>query len=96
MSEPAISPLDDEWTQYVRNLGLTLYRARVAAGLSQEQVAYRAGLAAFTYRKLEKGLSNPGTPANPRLRNLVALAQVLRVTVTDLLPADPPDVTTGQ
>jgi hypothetical protein len=29
-------------------------------------VLFAAGITTFTYRILEKGISNPGTPANPR------------------------------
>lgn len=76
----------DPWEQYVRELGLNLARARQAAGLSQEKVAHAAGISTFTYRKLEKGESNPGTPANPRLRTLVSLAQALSVDARQLLP----------
>jgi len=81
------------WEQYTAALGIALARARATRGLSQEQVAYAAGIAAFSYRKLEKGESNPGTPANPRLRTLVALAGVLGVPVAALLPPDPDGVT---
>ncbi len=76
------------WDDYVRELGLNLHRVRIAKGLSQERLAAAAGLSSFTYRKLEKGESNPGTPANPRLRTLVSLAEVLDVSVTELLPTE--------
>lgn len=85
----------DPWNSYVREIGLTLQRARTSTGFSQEQVAAAAGIAAYTYRKLEKGESNPGTPANPRLRTLVALAEVLGVRLTDLLPPEAPAVQAG-
>lgn len=83
----------DAWEQYTRELGHRLHRARLASGLSQEKAAHAAGISTFTYRKLEKGESNPGTPANPRLRTLAALCEVygveLRVVVGDV----PRDVT---
>ena len=34
----------ESWEEYVRDLGHELQRLRVAAGLSQEGLAYRAGL----------------------------------------------------
>jgi transcriptional regulator with XRE-family HTH domain len=71
---------------YARELGLTLQRLRLARGLSQERVAHLAGLSGYTYQKYEKGESKPGTPMNPRLFNLIALAEVLEVNVTELLP----------
>ncbi|MDR1153049.1 MAG: helix-turn-helix domain-containing protein [Bifidobacteriaceae bacterium] len=77
-----------EWDAYARELGLRLHRARIAARLSQERLAHAAGISAFTYRKLEHGQSNPGTPANPRIHTLVCLARALRIPTSDLLPPD--------
>lgn len=91
-----VSAEDRAWSEYAVELGLNLARARAARGLSQERLAAGAGIAAFTYRKLEKGESNPGTPANPRLHTLVSLAEVLGVTLLDLLPADPSGVAPGR
>ncbi len=64
--------------------------------MSQEQVAHAAGLATFTYRKLEKGESNPGTAANPRLRTLVFLAEVLDIPLHDLVPPPPGGLAPGR
>jgi transcriptional regulator with XRE-family HTH domain len=74
------------WERYVRELGVRLHQERLRCGLSQERLAVAAGISAYTYRKIESGTSNPGTPANPRLRTLVALAEVLGVDVSELLP----------
>ncbi|WP_375477525.1 helix-turn-helix domain-containing protein [uncultured Jatrophihabitans sp.] len=84
------------WERYARDLGVRLHRLRTAKGLSQERVAAAADISAYTYRKLEKGESNPGTPANPRLKTLVALAEVLDVEVPDLLPRSKPGVAIGR
>ncbi|MCI2957961.1 helix-turn-helix domain-containing protein [Agromyces atrinae] len=81
------------WEQYATELGSRLRQARAVRGLSQERIAHEAGLAAFTYQKLEKGESRPGAPANPTLRTLVSLAAVLDVSLADLLP-DIPDALT--
>ncbi|AOX45409.1 MULTISPECIES: helix-turn-helix domain-containing protein [unclassified Microbacterium] len=86
----------DPWNDFVRELGVRLLRARADKRMSQEQVAHAAGLATFTYRKLEKGESNPGTSANPRLRTLVALAEVLEVPLRDLLPTPPEGLAPGR
>ncbi len=86
----------DPWNDFARELGRRLLVARAQRGLSQEHVAHAAGLATFTYRKLEKGESNPGTPANPRLRTLVALSGVLGVPLTELIPEPPSGVTAGR
>jgi transcriptional regulator with XRE-family HTH domain len=81
------------WDEFARELGHNLYRARMAKGLSQEKIAHLAGIAGYTYQKFEKGDSRPGTPMNPRLMTLVALSQVLEVSIQDLLPKQLP--TTG-
>lgn len=78
-------PLDEEArTRIARELGLNLQRLRAATGLSQEKVAQRAGISAFTYQKFEKGESKPGTPMNPRLFTLLALAGALDVSLATL------------
>jgi transcriptional regulator with XRE-family HTH domain len=79
--------IGEQWTTYCRMLGDNLSTARAALGLSQEQVARAAGLATFTYQKLEKGESNPGSPANPRLHTLVSLALVLNMELAAMLPS---------
>ena len=84
-----MSDQPDPWTDFARELGARMLRARAAKKMSQEQVAHAAGLATFTYRKLEKVEANPGTAANPRLRTLVALADVLGVTLSELIPTPP-------
>lgn len=82
----------EEWAAYARRLATALRRAREDAGLSQEQVAYRAGLTRYTYQKYEKGESRPGSPANPTLRTVLAISQVLGVAVEDLIPEEIPDL----
>ena len=73
-------------TEFSREIGVRLQRARNARGLSQEHLAHLAGISAYTYQKFEKGESKPGTPMNPRLFTLLALAQVLEVGLEELLP----------
>ena len=62
-------------------------------GVKSEEMllAHLAGISAYTYQKFEKGESKPGTPMNPRLFTLLALADVLQVGLEDLLPAAWPD-----
>lgn len=81
-----------EWTPYAREIGTRIHRLRIERGLSQEQLAYSAGITRYTYQKLEKGESAPGTPANPTLRNIMAIAQQLGVTLDELLPTPWPDL----
>lgn len=66
--------------------------------MSQIQVANAADLSRYTYQKLESGIGSKPTgvkgttPANPSLRNVMAVAQALGVTLADLLPAKLPDL----
>ncbi len=83
---------DDEWALYGRQLGVNLHAARIARGLSQEHVAYSAQISRYTYQKYERGLTRPGEPLNPRLRVLLALAQVLGADLQELLPDRAPDL----
>lgn len=85
---------NDEWRAFATQLGLQIHRLRVDRGLSQEAVAYRAGLTRFTYQRYERGAAQTGAPANPTLRTLLALSQVFEVPVQQLLPDAIPDVTT--
>lgn len=77
---------------YSQRFATSLRSARQRAGLSQEDVAYRAGLTRYTYQKYEKGESRPGSPANPTLRTVLALSQVLEISLADLVPGDAPDL----
>ena len=76
---------DAAWWEFARGLGVKLQQARLAKGMSQEAVAHAAGISTFTYQKFEKGESKPGTPMNPRLRTLLALAETLDVRVGELV-----------
>jgi len=80
-------PRTPEWDEYVQRLGLTLQRLRIRLGMSQEDVAYAAGLTRSHYQQLEKGRSRPDTAANPSLYTLASLASVLNVDIRELLPA---------
>lgn len=81
-----------QWQAYSRRLATSLRSAREHAGLSQEDVAYRAGLTRYTYQKYEKGESRPGSPANPTLRTLLAISQVLGTPLASLIPDHAPDL----
>ena len=83
--DSSFSSQDEQWWPIARQLGLRLQRARIAKGLSQEALAHAAGISTFTYQKFEKGESKPGTPMNPRLRTLLALAETLDVRVGELV-----------
>lgn len=66
-------------------LGARLRGLRCECGLTQEEVAARAGIATFTYQKFEKGESRPGTPMNPELYTLQDLSRALGVELSVLL-----------
>lgn len=90
--DAASVPSKDDFS---RAIGVTLQRLRLERGLSQEKLAHMAGIAAYTYQKFEKGESKPGTPMNPRLFTLMALAEVLDVQLSELIPTEWPDLTDG-
>ena len=83
---------DSDWVRYTAELGHSLHRLRIAKGLSQEEVAYRAGISRHTYYRLEKGLAGRGAPANPGLRTIVAISALLDVEPHELLPTWTPDI----
>jgi transcriptional regulator with XRE-family HTH domain len=70
-------------------LGRRLCDLREARGLTQEVVAEASGMSRNHYQLLERGFSNRKTkrPANPRLSTLVALSDVLGVSVPELIDA---------
>ena len=71
-------PLDADDVQ--RDVGRRLAELRVAAGLTQEQFATRADIGVKYVQQLERG-------RNATLRSLVHLANVLRVSMADLMQA---------
>ncbi|UVJ38033.1 helix-turn-helix domain-containing protein [Arthrobacter sp. CJ23] len=77
---------DEAWAAYMVEVGLRLHRLRTDVGLSQEVLANRAGLTRNHYQLLEKGKSTPIKAANPQLKVLASLAEVLNVELSDLLP----------
>jgi transcriptional regulator with XRE-family HTH domain len=81
-SSPERSP---EWDDYARHIGVRLHRRRVFLKLTQEEVAYAAGLTRSHYQLLERGLSRPDTSANPSLKTLVNLAEALDMDLVELL-----------
>lgn len=85
-----------EWGQYAQELGLAIQRRRLEVGLTQEHVAYAAGLTRSHYQLLERGLGAADRPGNPSLLTLVAVAQVLKIELGDLLPKGAPDITAGR
>jgi transcriptional regulator with XRE-family HTH domain len=63
----------------IQRFGQQLQRLRTSRGLTQEQLAVKAGLVHVYVTKLEQG------EHDPTLTMLVRLAKALRVSVTELL-----------
>lgn len=70
-------------------LGVALRRMREEHGLSQEALAFRAGIRKNQLQLIEAGRSSgrrgASGPSNPRLSTLVGLADVLGRSVSGLL-----------
>lgn len=81
-----------EWDAFAAALGINIQRLRVKRGLSQDDVAYGAGVGRTTYQRLERGAARTESSANPSLRNVMAIAQALGVEIEDLLPKERPDL----
>lgn len=86
--------LPEGWIEYATAVGSNIQRFRIQQGLSQEELAYAAGLSRYALQLFERG-GNDGHPANPQLSNIMAIAQVLGVGLQDLLPSDWPEMSDG-
>lgn len=75
------------WDEFATQLGHELQRRRVAADLSQEELAHLSGVTRNYYQLLEKGRVASGAPANPTIKVVTRLAANLGVGVGDLLPS---------
>ena len=81
------SPAPTTWEQYARELGIELQRRRIAAGLTQEDLAHKSGLTRTHYQQVERGYWKKNEPANPSVKLLARVAQVLEIEIGDLLPS---------
>lgn len=72
-----------------RRLGDVLRQLRNERGLSQESLAYQAGITKNQLQLIEAGRASGRKeevgPSNPRMATLSGLADILGVTVADLL-----------
>lgn len=78
------------WTaEGADRLGQAVKRLRGAEGLTQEKLAYAAGLTKNQVQLIESGRASGRKdaegPSNPRLSTLAGLAEALGVTVSELL-----------
>lgn len=69
-------------------LGSTLRQMRNTRGLSQEALAYQAGITKNQLQLIESGRASgrkdEAGPSNPRMATMCGLAEVLGVTVAEL------------
>lgn len=70
-------------------LGMKLREIRRGRNLSQEQVAYDAGIAVYTYSSLERGEGAAGSSANPTLATLIRVLTALDVELPDISSSTP-------
>ena len=80
------------WDQTTaQRLGNVLKSLRTDAGLSQESLAYQAGITKNQLQLIEAGRSTGRTdaagPSNPRMATLTGLAVVLGVPASEILKA---------
>lgn len=72
-----------------KQLGIALRRLREERGLSQEALAFRAGVTKNQVQLIEAGRSSGRKdatgPSNPRLSTLAGLAEVMGMSVSALL-----------
>jgi len=72
-----------------KRFGAVLRGLRVERGLSQEALAFRAGVTKNQIQLIEAGRSSGRKeatgPSNPRLSTLVGLAEVMEMSVSALL-----------
>lgn len=73
-------------TGAVRHVAVALRTARLARGMSQEEVAHAAGVAVSTYTRLERGAGRNGT--NPTLSTLRSIGRALGVRIRVLVDDD--------
>lgn len=82
----------ESWEGYTRELGMNLRRIRNKRGYSQEHVAYGAGLSKVQYQRLESGGFKGDSTPNPTAKTLIAIAEVLDVSLGEILPEPWPDL----
>lgn len=72
-----------------KKLGAVLQQLRHSSGLSQESLAYQAGITKNQLQLIEAGRSTGrkegAGPSNPRMATLTGLAEILGVSVAHLM-----------
>lgn len=71
-----------------RSLGEQVRQRRRSAKMSQEELAYRAGITKNQVQLIEAGRQSgrdTGKPSNPRMSTLVGISEALGVAVSDIV-----------
>lgn len=89
-SGPARNDCSVSWTnEDAKRLGATLRDLRKRQGLTQEGLAYAAGLTKNSLQLLEagrgSGRKDSTSPSNPRMATLTSLSGVLGMSVSQML-----------
>lgn len=66
-------------------LGAALWAKRTELGLSQREVAHRAGIGVQTYRRLERGEASASGKSNPTLDTILRVLHALVLHPSDLV-----------
>lgn len=86
-------PLNPAPQELSMQFGERLQKLRWQHDLSKEDVAKIAGISLHAYHFLEKGESNPGTPANPRLKTLIGIAKAFEIELPELFDLQQTSIT---
>ena len=68
-------------THDAKSIGENLYKIRKKTRLSQDEVAWQAGLSSRTYADIERGT------VNARIDSLIKICNVFDVTLDDIAPS---------
>ncbi|GAA4385918.1 helix-turn-helix domain-containing protein [Tsukamurella soli] len=79
-------PADSDWSPYGADLGSRVQALRRERGLSQTQLAERAGLHRNQVSNIERNVSSGDRCSDPHLSTLYRLAAALGVPPERLLP----------
>ena len=72
--------------EMMQGLGARITRRRQEIGMSQEELAALSGMHRNQVSNIERARGNRGTPSNPQLGTLLAVAATLGVAPVELLP----------
>ncbi len=83
---------DDAYCSFAKQFGANLKRLRWERDMTMQDVTRKADIALSRYQYMEKGMSDPRRPVNPRLKTLVGLANAFDVSLSDLFDFNAPTI----